>query len=518
MTDSTELLTQLQGELAHAKGRIAALEAQLAQATSSPSREERIFRYITECCWDAFVLVDSRGALQYVSPAVTRMTGYSVDEYIQMGMNELTHPDDRGYAQMLLTELLHTPGEHHTFEIRVRHKDGRWLWLEMTASNELQNPDLSAILVNSRDITERKQAQLELQSTAERYRLLSNSIPDALFVLGLDGTPGPMHLLEVNDSACQLLGYSRAELLQMTLEEIDDPASTTPRERVVEQLQAGERVSFEQTHITRQGAHIPVEIHAHMGIIQDKPVVISLAHNISQRKRIEQELRLFEAAVRQTDDAVVITDAPENGLPTVLFANDAFTRITGYSQQEAIHQLAHNAGEHQVDWQAIRVSLQRGEVYRGTTSSDHKQGARLTLQWCITPIVNEQDAITHFVATIRDITEQERQFQQLQAVKNDLQVSQEQLNSILNTMEDAVLSLSLPDRQPIYVSSAFERVFGYPLQRFLADPLFFKQIVHPDDLPKALTSMQKALTEGFAELEHRLILPDGRVRWLQRRV
>ena len=81
MTDSTELLTQLQGELAHAKGRIAALEAQLAQATSSPSREERIFRYITECCWDAFVLVDSRGALQYVSPAVTRMTGYSVDEY-----------------------------------------------------------------------------------------------------------------------------------------------------------------------------------------------------------------------------------------------------------------------------------------------------------------------------------------------------------------------------------------------------------------------------------------------------
>ena len=131
--------------------------------------------------------------------------------------------------------------------------------------------------------------------------------------------------------------------------------------------------------------------------------------------------------------------------------------------------------------------------------------------------MNEQDAITHFVATIRDISEQERQFQQLHAVKNDLQVSQEQLNSILNTMEDAVLSLSLPDRQPIYVSSAFERVFGYPLQRFLADPLFFKQIVHPDDLPKALTSMQKALTEGFAELEHRLILPDGRVRWLQRR-
>ncbi len=121
------------------------------------------------------------------------------------------------------------------------------------------------------------------------------------------------------------------------------------------------------------------------------------------------------------------------------------------------------------------------------------------------------------MATIRDITEQERQVQQLQAVKNDLEVSQEQLNSILNTMEDAVLSLSLPDRQPIYVSSAYERIFGYPLQPFLDDPFFFKQVVHPDDLPKSLAAMEKALSEGFVELEHRMILPDGRIRWLQRR-
>lgn len=400
MMNSAELLAQLHDELAQAKARIATLETQLAQATSSPSWEERIFRHLSAWSWDVFALVDSYGAFQYVSPAVTRMTGYSVDEYMQMGMHELIHPDDRVYAQMLLSELLRTPGERRTFEIRGHHKDGHWLWLEMTVSNELQNPDLTAIVVNSRNITERKQAQLELQSAAERYRLLSNSIPDALFVLGFDSGPSPVHLLEVNESACRLLGYSRAELLQMTLEEIDDPTSTTPRERIAEQLRAGEQVSFEQTHMTRQGVQIPVEVHAHMGIIQDKPVVISLVHNISQRKRIEQELRLFEAVVRQTDDAVVITDAPANSLPTILFANDAFTRITGYTQQDAFYQLSHNPGECQEDWPTIHAILQRGEVYRGTTSSAHKQGTRLTLQWCITPIVNEQGAITHFVATI----------------------------------------------------------------------------------------------------------------------
>ncbi|MEZ4736408.1 MAG: PAS domain S-box protein [Caldilineaceae bacterium] len=490
---------------------------------NTATREEQIFRHIAAYSWDVFALVNERGAIDYVSPAITRLLGYTVEEYLQLGMNELTHPDERMLAAGLLQELLGAPGERRTFEIRGRHKGGHWLWLEMTAINHLHNPDLRAILVNSRDITERKAAQLELQSTAERYRLLADSIPDALFVLGFDESGMPLQVLEVNESACHLLGYSREELLQTTLAEIDDPASGTPKQQIMEQLSAGEQVIFEQTHVTRDGRRIPVEVHAHQGTVQGKAVVISLVHDISRRKHVEEELRRFEAVVRQTDDAVVIMDAPPLQAPRILFINDAFTRITGYMQTEAIHQtinllqLPDTGIEVHDDLRNLHAVLTRGEVYRGTTCGYHKDGSPLSLQWSITPIVDEQEIVTHFVAIIRDMTEQERQVAQLQAVKSDLQIYRDHLRGILDTMEDALSSLSLPDRQLIYASASFERVLGYPPQRFLADPLFFQQVVHPDDLPLALTAMQTVFDTGFVELEHRMFLPDGSLRWLHRR-
>ena len=521
--DLTAQLDQTQAELAQARAQIATLEAQLAQCLSTAIRDARILQYIAEYSWDAFVLVNDRGTIEYVSPAITRLLGYSVPEYIQLGINELTHPDDRLLAGTLLQELLATPDEHRTFEIRGRHKAGHWLWLEMTAVNYLHNPDLHAILVNSRDITERKTTQLELQATVERYRLLSDSITDALFVLALDDAGTPGQLLEVNESACQLLGYSREELLQLNLVAIDAPDSPTPKQTILQRLQNGEQVSFEQIHLGRNGSRIPVEVHARMGMIQGKNVIISLAHDISRRKLAEQELRRFEAVIRQTDDAVVITDAPTQQKPTILFANDAFTRITGYNQQEALEQKVNilqfsgTSVETHEEVCALHAVLLRGEVYRGTTHSYHKQGMPLTLQWSITPLVDQQATVTHFVAIIRDITAQEQQVAQLQAAKSDLQAYQASLNGILDTMEDALVSLSLPDQQLIYASASFTQIFGYPLQRFLSEPLFFQQIVHPDDLAITLAARQRVLQDGFVELVHRIILPDGQVRWLQRR-
>lgn len=523
MTTVKELLTQTQAELAQANARIVALEAELAQYRQASSRDERIFRHITEYSWNVFLLVNEQGGVKYVSPAITRLTAYSIDEYLQLSVDELIHPDDRALAGTLLQDLLANPGTPRTFEMRSRHKAGHWLWLEITAINYLQNPDLGAILVNSRDITARKLAQLQLQATVEQYRLLADSIPDALFVLGLEEDGAPMQLLEVNERACRLLDYSREELMHLTLAAIDDPASTTPRQQIADRLRAGEQVIFEQTHMTRQGIRIPVEVHATLGTVQGKPVIISLAHDISRRKRVEQELRLFEAAVRQTDDAVVIMDAPVAQNPTILFVNDAFTRITGYSWQEALHQKINilqqpdTDVEKREDLRELHARLARGEIYRGKTRGYQKNGSLLALQWSITPMNNPQGQITHFVAIIRDVTAQEQQVEQLQRVKSALQSYQENLKGVLDTMQDALVSLSLPDRKLICVSASFEPVFGYPIQPFLDDPLFFAKVVHPDDLELSFAATEKVMRDGVIEFEHRLILPDGQVRWLQRR-
>nr|MCU0514535.1 PAS domain S-box protein [Anaerolineae bacterium] len=91
------------------------------------------------------------------------------------------------------------------------------------------------------------------------------------------------------------------------------------------------------------------------------------------------------------------------------------------------------------------------------------------------------------------------------------------LQDVLETTQEALLSLTLPERRLAFASAAFEKVIGYPLQPFLDDPSFFKHIVHPDDLAAVQAAMQTCMREGTAGLDHRVILPDGAVRWLRRR-
>jgi len=93
----------------------------------------------------------------------------------------------------------------------------------------------------------------------------------------------------------------------------------------------------------------------------------------------------------------------------------------------------------------------------------------------------------------------------------------EHLTEILNTMQDAIMAFSLPDRQLLFASASVEVVLGYPIEAFRNDAQFFRRVVHPDDLPLILDAMQQCRRDGFVELAHRIILPDGQVRWVQRR-
>ncbi|WP_370374931.1 PAS domain-containing protein [Candidatus Chloroploca sp. Khr17] len=79
------------------------------------------------------------------------------------------------------------------------------------------------------------------------------------------------------------------------------------------------------------------------------------------------------------------------------------------------------------------------------------------------------------------------------------------------------MSVSVPDRRLLFASSRFAEVFGYPAEVFVTNAGFFKQIVHPDDLEASMHAMEQGLRDGFVELEHRIIWPDGQVRRLHRR-
>jgi PAS domain S-box-containing protein len=136
-----------------------------------------------------------------------------------------------------------------------------------------------------------QQSEESLRHSRSRYMSLFGAIADALYVheIGPDGTPS--RFMEVNEVACRMTGYSRDELLGMTPRQLDAPDSGVDFGPVLERLRAGESATFELVHQGRDGRRIPVEIRAHLFMFGEHPAVISLAHDISERKRAEQALR-----------------------------------------------------------------------------------------------------------------------------------------------------------------------------------------------------------------------------------
>ncbi len=124
--------------------------------------EER-FRSLIENASDIITLVAADGTITYESPSLRKLLGYAPEEVVGQNCLRFIHADDASLVQNVLMKLVPVPNSTATLEFRFRHKDGTWRVLETLGRNLLHDPNVAAIVVNSRDITERKQAELELK-------------------------------------------------------------------------------------------------------------------------------------------------------------------------------------------------------------------------------------------------------------------------------------------------------------------------------------------------------------------
>ncbi len=139
-----------------------AIAIQRARAEQELQRREEHFRSLTENASDLSTLLDAEGVIHYESPAVKHMLGYEPWELVGRVAFELVHPDDRPRVLEAFGQSLHSPGQEISAEYRFRHKDGSWRVLESRGNNQLTNPAVGRIVVNSRDVTERKQTEQEI--------------------------------------------------------------------------------------------------------------------------------------------------------------------------------------------------------------------------------------------------------------------------------------------------------------------------------------------------------------------
>ena len=143
---------------------------------------QKRFRSLVQNVSDIIAVLDAEGVICYESPSVERLLGYSPEDLVGQSAFDYVHPDDLQRVRSIFAEMTKRSGTSGPVEVRVRHVDGSWRYLEATVNNLLGDPAVKGIVVNSRDVTERKQAEEKLREVreAERSRLARDLHDEAL--------------------------------------------------------------------------------------------------------------------------------------------------------------------------------------------------------------------------------------------------------------------------------------------------------------------------------------------------
>jgi len=290
-------------ELREAEGR-----RQRQRAEAALVANEKRFRALIEQSADAILLLDAAGRLIYASPGTTRLLGYESDEVVGQAWTTFVDPDDLPAVQTLFAEVVQAPGRLITAEYRMRHKRGARRWMEASIHNLLPEPSVAAVVINFRDVTERRQAEDRLRLTDEILRRIQSLV----ILTDRNGS-----VTFVSDASRAILGYSPTELLgdrwwQATYA---DPALAAADRKDVARAARGDiapgSAPYEKQIKTRSGATSWLLWQVARG---PSDTLIAIGHDITERK---QRLRELEA-IAEASAALRAAPTRAEMLPIIL--------------------------------------------------------------------------------------------------------------------------------------------------------------------------------------------------------
>lgn len=349
------------------------------------------------------------------------------------------HPDDASNVTQRIRDYLDGVAPNYQSEHRLRHSDGRWIWVldrgQVLARTSEDRP--LRMIGTEVDISELKRAEQVIRESEERYRLLVENLPEAVFVHH-DGVfsyvnPATLHLLGVK-SAAELIGssimtYVHPDFHEMVRRRIDSIKQTglpnpAVEMKLVRKDQSSIHIEARATPCIFQGksgiqvvchditdrhmaarrlrqAHDELDIRVQTRTAELELVNQSLRDEILERKKTEKKLRIFEAAFEHARDAVVILAAPldPHGVQ-VLYANPSFARLSGYLPGEIVGRTS-IAGTY---FEEMILRLKYEDKFFGETVGRRKDGSEFSLEWSVSPVLDEWGETTEYVTIQRDAT------------------------------------------------------------------------------------------------------------------
>lgn len=402
------------GSIAGIRGILVDLTERKQAEQALRESEERL-RLAWETSPDAFSIsrLDD-GTYIDVNKGYTALTGYQREEVI--GRSALDIPFwHRAPDRQVMVAGLQRDGYIRNLEAEIRRKDGEIRTVMISAGLMMLDggPHLLAL---TKDIEDVKRAQEAVAKSERLFRTYFELGP-----VGMALTSPTKGWLYVNDRMCEMLGYTREELLQLTWDELTHPDDLETDRSQFNRLVSGELVSYslDKRFIRKDGQAIQTTLHVSCIRHPDGSLehLIAHLHDISDRKRAEDQLKRLFTAVEQAGEAIIMTDRTG----TILYVNPAFEMTTGFTREEALGRNPRilKSGHHDDQfYDAMWQTISSGNVWRGEFTNRKKDATLYEAKATISPIKDDKNDIVNHVAVIRDVTgEKTLQKQLLQAQK-----------------------------------------------------------------------------------------------------
>ncbi|BAY19069.1 two-component sensor histidine kinase [Anabaenopsis circularis NIES-21] len=231
----------------------------------------------------------------------------------------------------------------------------------------------------------------------------------------------------------------------------------------------------------------------------------------------EERLRLLESAVVNANDSILITEAHiSNGQiePRIVYANRAFTQMTGYTLEEVIGQtprFSHGEKTCRAEMKRLFAAVQAGLPIRTELLSYRKDGSTYWVDMNLVPIKNAQEHITHFVAIHRNITERK-------LAEAALQWNEELFRQLTGNLPQAFYVWDGNQQELHYVSPGYERIWGRSGDRLMKDPQSYFAAICPPDRDRVVAAFQNLLTGQSFDERYQIVRPDGAIRWISSKI
>ncbi|MFO8010121.1 MAG: PAS domain S-box protein [Dehalococcoidia bacterium] len=427
-------------------------QAERRRAEEAMQVSEKHFRSLIENAPDIIGIIDEDASIRYMSPSAEKVTGYTADELMGENAFKLMHPDDMEKAREVFTRGVQAPGSTASMEVRFRRKDGSWGYADFIARYLLDDPSVGGIVLNCRDITERKLAEQALEQSEQKFRAIVENAPDQFVIVERDGTISFVNYAEPGFELNSVIGTSVYDYV--------DPAMADKYHQTQERVfRTGKPERIEVMNIVDRIHDCRVAPLAHGGRWDRLMVILT---DITEQKRAEEALRQSETRYRQlfdyAPDGVMILD----GDGRILECSHSAMLLYGYPREEMIGSKVTDF-MHPASIATFSGMSYETEQFEGEIRIIRSDGSLVHLWRKGVPLMDADGNLAGVLLYDRDITDRKRAEELLRTHQDHLEkLVQERTSSL----EEANTALRVMLKTADQVKSEVEEAVLFNVKRF----------------------------------------------------